>query len=138
VDGSTDVYTWRVYDADKQEVVHDFDDVEYRYMEPLGDRLLVEYYEGDEVHTQIYDKGFDPVGNAIGDEPFHAVDGGSAITWPSRTGFSTSEGNVIGLGRDGTRTPLRTDLEVYGCDATETRLACLTLDGMQVFSYRDA
>lgn len=138
VEGATDVYTWRIYDAEEKEVVHAFDDREYRYMEPLGDRLMVEFYEGDEVHTQIYDKGFETVGNSLGDAPFHAVDGGSAITWPAPSGFSASTGNVIGLGRDGKRTSLSIDLEVFSCDATETRLACLTPGGMQVYSFRDA
>ncbi|MFC3493555.1 Hsp70 family protein [Glycomyces rhizosphaerae] len=138
VEGETDVYTWRIYDAEEKEVVHVFDDLEYRYMEPLGDRLMVEYYEGDEVHTQIYDNGFDTVGNSLGDAPFHAVDGGSAITWPAPSAFSASTGNVIGLGRDGKRTSLSIGLEVFSCDATETRLACLTPGGMQIYSFRDA
>lgn len=133
-----DVYTWRIYNPDKKEIVHVFDEGEYRYISPLGDRLMVEHYEGDLVRTQVYDKGFDKVGNDLGESDFEAIDGGSALTWPASSGFSTSEGNVIGLGRDGTRTSLRTDLEVFGCDVTETRLACLTLEGMQVFSFRDS
>ncbi len=138
VTGATQVYTWQVYDADEEEVVRAFDDGEYRFIEPLGNRLMVEEYEGDDVRTQIYDKGFDTVGNDLGEENFTAVDGGSALSWPASSGFSASTGNVIGLGRDGTRTSLHTDLEVYGCDASETRLACFTLDGMQVYSFRDA
>lgn len=131
-----DVYTWRFYDPAREAIVQAFDEDEYRYIEPLGDRLMVEYYEGDDVRTQIYDKGFDPIGNSLG-ETFDAVDGGSALSWPGGSGFSTSTGNVIGLGRDGTRTTVRTDLEVYECDASDTRLACFTLDGMQVYSFRD-
>ncbi|MDA1360516.1 Hsp70 family protein [Glycomyces luteolus] len=138
VEGVTDVYTWQVYHPEKQEIVHVFDEREYRYISPLGDRLMVEHYEGDDVRTQIYDKGFDTVGNSTDDDDFEAIDGGSALTWPAASGFSANTGNVVGLGRDGTRTSLRTDLEVYSCDASDTRLACLTLEGMQVFSFRDA
>lgn len=138
VEAATDVFTWQVYDADKKKIAHSFDDREYRHVEPLGDRLMVELYEGDEVRTQIYDKGFDEVDNDVDDDNFEAIDGGSALTWPASSGFSTSTGNVIGLGRDGSRTSLRTELEVYACDASETRLACFTLEGMQVFSFRDA
>lgn len=138
IEEATDAYTWQVYDADKEEIVHAFDDGEYRHIEPMGDRLMVEKYEGDDARTQIYDKGFDTVGNDLGENDFHAIDGGSALTWPPTSGFSISTGNVIGLGRDGSRTSLKIDLEVYACDATDTRLACLTLEGMQVFSFRDA
>ncbi|MFG3341714.1 Hsp70 family protein [Glycomyces sp. NPDC048151] len=138
VEGATDVFTWQVYNADKEKIVHTFDEREYRYIAPLGDRMMVEHYEGDDVRTQIYDKGFDAVGNDVDDQDFTAIDGGSALTWPSASAFSTNTGNVIGLGRDGDRTSLRTDLEVYTCDASDTRLACFTLEGMQVFSFRDA
>jgi hypothetical protein len=96
VPDATDVYTWRIYDADEKEIVQTFDDVEYRYIEPIGDRLMVEYYEGDDLRTQIYDKDFDPIGN-LG-ETFDAIDGGSALAWPGWSGFGTSVGNVIGLG----------------------------------------
>jgi hypothetical protein len=134
---ATDVYTWRVYDSGKEKVVHAFDDLEYRYIEPIGDRLMVEQYEGDDVRTQIYDKGFDEVGNNLG-ETFEPIDGGSALAWPAWSGFSTATvGNVIGLGRDGTRTTIRTDLEVYACDASDTHLACFTLEGLQIYSFRD-
>jgi hypothetical protein len=136
VPDATDVYTWQIYHADKTKIVHTFDDLEYRYIEPLGDRLMVEYYEGDDVRTQIYDKGFDPVGNSLG-ETFDAIDGGSALAWPGWSGFSTSAGNVIGLGRDSTRTTIHTDLEVHACDASDTRLACFTVEGMQIYSFRD-
>jgi hypothetical protein len=135
---TTEVYTWRVYNPDKKKIVHVFDEDEYRYVNPLGDRLMVEKYEGDDARTQIYDKGFDPVGNDLGEQDFEAVDGGSALAWPASSGFSTTTDNVIGLGRDGTRSSLRIDLEVYACDASETRLACLTPEGMQVFAFRDA
>lgn len=138
VEGATDVYTWRVYNPDKEEIVHVFDEREYRYINPLGDRMMVEHYEGDDVRTQIYDKDLDAVGNDNDESDFEAIDGGSALTWPASSGFSTSTGNVIGLGRDSTRTSLRVELEVYACDASETRLACLTPEGMQVFSFRDA
>ncbi|HEX2144968.1 MAG TPA: hypothetical protein VHG10_10715, partial [Glycomyces sp.] len=110
---------------------------EYRYIEPIGDRLMVEYYEGDEARTQIYDKGFDKVGNSLS-ETFDAIDGGSALAWPGDSGFSTTVGNVIGLGRDSTRTTIHTGFEVYDCDASDTRLACFTLEGMQIYSFRDA
>jgi hypothetical protein len=138
VEGATDVYTWQVYNPDKKKIVHAFDELEYRYIEPLGDLMMVEHYEGDDVRTQIYDKGFDSVGNDVDDQDFVAIDGGSALTWPEPSAFSTNTGNVVGLGRDGARTSLRTELEVYACDASDTRLACLTLEGMQVFSFRDA
>ncbi|MBO3735224.1 Hsp70 family protein [Glycomyces niveus] len=138
VESATDVYTWRIYNPDKEKVVHVFDDREYRNITPLGNRLMVEHYEGDDVRTWIYDQGFDQVNNDVGDNDFEAIDGGSALTWPASSGFSVSTGNVIGLGRDGTRTALRTELEVFTCDASETRLSCLTLEGMQVFSFRDA
>ncbi|MCC3763622.1 Hsp70 family protein [Glycomyces sp. TRM65418] len=132
---ATDVYTWSVYDSGRNEVTETFDDAEYRYIEPIGNRLMVEYYEGDDVRTQIYDKDFDRVGNSL-DETFDAIDGGSALSWPGG-GFTSDVGNVIGLGRDGTRSTLRTELEIYGCDASDTRLACFTLDGMQIYSIRD-
>ncbi|WP_205324097.1 Hsp70 family protein [Glycomyces sp. YM15] len=138
VEGVTDVYTWQVYNPEKEEIAHAFDEREYRYISPLGDRLMVELYEGDEVRTQIYDKGFDTVDDGTDDDDFEAIDGGSALTWPAASGFSTNTGNVVGLGRDGTRTALRTELEVYACDASDTRLACLIPEGMQVFSFRDA
>lgn len=132
----SDAYHWRVYDADDKEFTHVFDKEAHRYVEPLGDRLLVEYYEGTDLRTQIYDKGFDKVGNSVEDS-FSPVDGGSALAWPGNNGFSTSVANVIGLGRDGSRTSLRTDLEVYSCAASDARLACFTVDGMQIYSFRD-
>jgi len=131
-----DTYTWRVYDADAEKIVHEFDDESgYGDIEPLGDRLMVEYYAGDDLRTQIYDKRFNKENNSQ-EETFDAIDGGSALTWPATSGFS-SVGNVVGLGRDGTRSELRIDLEVYACDASDTRLACFTLEGMQVYSFRD-
>jgi hypothetical protein len=137
VPDATDVYTWKVYDTDAREFVHDFDDEGgYGDVEALGNRLMVEYYSGDDLRTQIYDKGFDKEGNSL-EETFAPIDGGSALSWPSSSGFSTGTGNVIGLGRDGTRSELRTDLEVYDCDASDERLACLTLEGMQVYSFRE-
>jgi hypothetical protein len=137
VPDATDVYTWRVYDADAEEFVHEFDDESgYGHIEPLGDRLMVEYYAGDDLRTQIYDQGFDKEGNSL-DETYDAISGGNALSWPSGSAFSTSVDNVIGLGRDGSRSELRTDLEVYDCDASDAHLACLTLEGMQVYSFRD-
>ncbi|WP_051703830.1 Hsp70 family protein [Glycomyces sp. NRRL B-16210] len=130
-------YHWRVYDADAEKIVHTFDDGEYRGISAIGDRLMVEYYEGDDVRTQIYDKGFKSVGNSLGEYGFTAVDGGSALSWPGDSGFSADTGNVIGLGRDGTRTALRTDLAAFACDASDTRLACITAEGLQVFAIRD-
>ncbi|MDN3241092.1 Hsp70 family protein [Glycomyces tritici] len=135
---AVDVYTWRIYNPGKKEIVHVFDEAEYRNITPLGDRMMVEFYEGDDVRTRIYDKGFDAVGNDVGESDFEAIDGGSALNWPASSGFSVNTGNVIGLGRDGSRTSLYIDLEVYACDASETRLACLTAEGMQVYSFRDA
>ncbi|MCD0444843.1 Hsp70 family protein [Glycomyces sp. A-F 0318] len=138
VEGATDVYTWKVYDAEDEEFVHDFDDEGgYGGVQPIGDRLMVEYYAGDDLRTQIYDKDFDKRNNSL-EETFTAIDGGSALDWPSGSGFTTSTGNVVGLGRDGTRSDLRIDLEVYDCDASDARLACLTPEGMQVYAFRDA
>ncbi|WP_335989701.1 Hsp70 family protein [Glycomyces sp. MUSA5-2] len=136
VEDQTDVYHWRVYDADAEEISHEFDDQEYGWIEPLGDRLLVEYYAGDSKRTQIYDKGFDAVNNSL-EETFDPIDGGSALAWPARSTFGTVTGGVTGLGRDGSRAELSTDLELYACDATDTRLACIVPDGLQVFSFRD-
>ncbi|SDD96740.1 Hsp70 family protein [Glycomyces harbinensis] len=138
IEDLTDVYTWRVYDADGEKFVHEFEDEDGGYgdIEPLGDRLMVEYYAGDDLRTQIFDKGFDKENNSL-EETYDAIDGGSALTWPSSSGFATSTGNVIGLGRDGSRSELRTGLEAYACDASDTHLSCLTLEGMQVYSFRD-
>lgn len=136
VEDQTGVYHWRVYDADAEEIVHEFDDREYGWIEPLGDRVMAEYYAGDDVRTQIYSKNFESVNNSL-EETFDPIDGGSALAWPGRSTFGTAVGNVIGLGRDGTRAELRTELEVYGCDATDTRLVCLTPAGSQVYSFRD-
>jgi hypothetical protein len=137
VEAQTDVYHWRVYDSDKEEIVHEFTDREYGWIEPLGNRILAEYYAGDEVRTQIYSKGFKTVNNGL-DDTFDPIDGGSALDWPARSTFGTAIGNVTGLGRDGSLTELRIDLEVLACDATETRLACLTPAGSQIYSFRDA
>ncbi|SDL36184.1 Hsp70 protein [Glycomyces sambucus] len=133
---TTDAYHWHVYDTDAEEIAHDFDDREYGWIEPLGNRIMAEYYAGDDIRTQIYNKNFKTVNNNL-EETFDPIDGGSALTWPGRSTFGTAVGNVIGLGRDGSRTDLRIDLEVYACAPTETRLACLTPAGSQIYSFRD-
>lgn len=130
-------YHWRVYDAKAEKVVHTFDDGEYRSVTALGDRLMVEYYEGEDVRTQIYDKGFESIGTSHSDTGFVAIDGGSALAWPGDGTYSAEVGNVIGLGRDGGRSLLRTDLEAYACDASDLRLACITPEGLQVYAIRD-
>ncbi|THV27544.1 Hsp70 family protein [Glycomyces paridis] len=134
---ATSAYHWQVYDADAEEIVHTFDDGEFGGVDPIGDRLMVEYYEGDDLRTQVYDKNFKAVENNLAEEGFEAVDGGSALSWPEGGTFLSTPGSVIGLGRDGSRTALRTDLEVFTCGASDTRLACFTAEGMQVYAIRD-
>ncbi|RRR99267.1 Hsp70 family protein [Glycomyces terrestris] len=133
---TTNAYHWHVYDADAKEIAHDFDDREYGWIEPLGNRIMAEYYAGDDVRTQLYDQDFETVNNNL-EVTFDPIDGGSALTWPARSTFGTAVGNVIGLGRDGSRADLRIDLEVYACAATDSRLACLTPAGSQIYSFRD-
>ncbi|HLU28229.1 MAG TPA: Hsp70 family protein [Glycomyces sp.] len=130
-------YAYRVYDADKNEVVHIFDDVDYAGMEVVGDRFMAEFYEGDEIRTQVYDDDFDPVGESKG-EIFGGIDGGSALAYPSASSSLSTEGDVVGLGvRDGSRHHLRADLAVYKCGPSDAHLACFVEEGMQVYAFRE-
>ena len=65
--------------------MHAFDDGERRFIEPLGNRLMVEKYEATTSPTQIYDKGFDAVGDDLGERTCRR-DGGSALYWPTWSG----------------------------------------------------
>ena len=129
-------YHYKVYDVDDGEIIGEFDDRPYTGMEVVGDRLLLEYDE-DGTRTQVYDDGFDAVGESK-DGTFAAIDGGSALSWPEGDLYSTAEGVPVGLGvRDGTRTSLGASIAAYDCAAADTSLACFTEEGMQIYRFRE-
>lgn len=131
-----ETYTYSVYDAEEGEVVHSFDEFEYGGVEAVGDRLLVEYYEGSDTRTLIYDDDFEQVGDSR-DETFDGIDGGSALSYSSGSTI-LDPGAVVGLGvRDGSRHLLEAELETYACDASDVHLACFTEEGMQVYAFRE-
>ncbi|WP_051326334.1 Hsp70 family protein [Glycomyces tenuis] len=129
-------YTYSVYDAEDGEVAHTFDEYEYGGIEAVGDRLLVEYYEGENVRTLIYDNDFEQVDDSR-DETFHGIDGGSALSYPSGSTI-LEPGTVVGLGvRDGSRHLLEAELEAYDCAASDMHLACFIEGGMQIYAFRE-
>ncbi len=133
-----DRYTYRVYDAEEGDVVHVFDDYEYAAgMEAVGDRLLVEYYEGDDVRTEVFDADFEPVGESKS-EVFGGIDGGSALSYPASSTYSPRKGDVVGLGvRDGSRHHLSANLAIYTCQPSDVHLACFVEEGMQIYAFRE-
>ncbi|MCH7232909.1 Hsp70 family protein [Glycomyces sp. L485] len=132
------VYTYRVYDAAEEDVVHTFDRFRYDEVEAVGDRLLVEYYEGDNVRTQIFDKNFEEVGGNGADETFGGIDGGSALAYPARSTFGLRTGPVVGLGvRDGSRHLLQSEFSSYACAASDVHLACLVEEGTEIYTFRE-
>ncbi|WP_051393725.1 Hsp70 family protein [Glycomyces arizonensis] len=129
-------YTFRVYDAGDGEVAHRFDEEGYSAISPVGNYFLVEYFEGDELRTQVFDDDFKAVGESK-EGSFGGIDGGSALAYPPSSSV-LSEGDVIGLGvRDGTRHLLRAGLSAYDCEASDTHLACLVEGGMQIYAFRE-
>ncbi|GAB3645781.1 Hsp70 family protein [Glycomyces tarimensis] len=134
---ATDVYKFSVYDAAEGEIVHKFDEFDYAGVEAVGDRLLVEYYEGNDVRTQVVDADFDNVDESR-DETFQGIDGGSALAFPQEASYGLSTGKVIGLGvRDGSRHLLNDAFEVYACGASDVHLACFLEGGTQLYSFRE-
>jgi hypothetical protein len=136
-DYAVDRYTFSVYDSEEGEVVHTFDEFEYEWIDPVGDRLLVRYYEGQNLRTLIYDKDFDQVGESR-DETFYGIDGGSALSYPDSATSLPEPSTVVGLGvRDGSRHLLETELTAHQCDASDVHLACLVEEGMRIYSFRE-
>ncbi|GAB3224524.1 hypothetical protein GCM10027447_13220 [Glycomyces halotolerans] len=135
-----DYATFQVFDIDEGAIVHTFDEYSSGYgsVHPLGERLMVSFYEGDTVvKSQLYDRDFETVG-PVHPESFVAVDGGSALDYPTGNEYGLVSGSVVGLGaEDGKRTLVRDTLETYGCSASADFLACHMEDGMQIFTFRE-
>ncbi|THV40778.1 Hsp70 family protein [Glycomyces buryatensis] len=133
--------TYRVFDVEEGAIVKDFDEYESGYdrIEPVGENLMVTYYEGrEERRTQVYDRDFETIGD-VHSEVFSAIDGGTALEYPDWDGYGLNQGPVVGLGgRTGERTLISDALETYGCSGSDTTLACFQEEGMQIFRFRDA
>jgi actin-like ATPase involved in cell morphogenesis len=140
-EATDDGQRFRVYDFDDGKFVYDSSETytNVKWATPIGNRLMVQFFEGDGLRTQLLDDDFKPVGNSQ-DGTFAPIDGGTGLAWPStESTYSTTDGPVVGLGaQDGSRTTLTGSLEVWGtCAPTDTHLACFTTEGLQIYQFRE-